>query len=502
MERPALTRLLEDIKAGKIDAVIVYKVDRLTRALADFVRIVAIFDEAKVSFVSITQAFNTTTSMGRLTLNVLLSFAQFEREVTAERIRDKIAASKAKGMWMGGTVPIGYRAEARSLVPEPGEARLVRQIFQRYLAVGSVTALKAELQREGIRTPIRRHRSGRSSGGRPFSRGKLYALLTNPIYIGRIRHKDKVHAGQHTAILDEDLWQKVQDRLASNRNPTSRLRSARDPSPLAGRLYDPEGRKMRPSHANKKGRRYRYYISETLIEDGVAHGARGWRIPAGELEAAVAQTLSAKSQDPAFQAYLLGSAASRPDVATTITDGCGQLIEVLAEPGSKPARTLLRLLITRIELTATELTAEASFAGLSDAEERRLVPLATLDLPDFRITAPIRMQRRGPELRLVLQGAASPEPVPDARLIRLLIEGRVRARDYLDPTSGLTVSAIARTETADPGDVSRSLQLAFLAPDLVEGILDGTQPAALTAERLKRTTNLPLLWDAQRDLFA
>ena len=440
--------------------------------------------------------------MGRLTLNVLLSFAQFEREVTAERIRDKIAASKAKGMWMGGTVPIGYRSEARSLVPEPGEAKLVRRIFERYLALGSVTALKAELKQEGMRTPIRRHRSGRSSGGRPFSRGKLYALLTNPIYIGRIRHKDRTYAGQHPAILDEDLWQKVQDRLAANRNPTSRLRRARDPSPLAGRLYDPEGRKMRPSHASKKGRRYRYYVSETLIEDGVAHGARGWRIPAGELEAAVANTLSAKLQDPAFQAYLLGSAASRTDVATTITDGCAHLIGVLAEPSSKTARTLLRLLITHIELTATELSAEANFEGLRDAEERRLVPLAELKLPAFRIAAPIRMQRRGPELRLVLQGAASPDPVPDARLIRLLIEGRIRARDYLDPTSRLSVGALARRENADPGDVSRSLQLAFLAPDLVARILDGTQPAALTAERLKRMGQLPLCWGAQRDLFA
>ena len=467
MDRPALTRLLSDIEAGKIDAVIVYKVDRLTRALADFARIVAIFDQAEVSFVSITQAFNTTTSMGRLTLNVLLSFAQFEREVTAERIRDKIAASKAKGMWMGGTVPIGYRAEARSLVPEPGEAKLVRRIFERYLALGSVTALKAELKRDRIITPIRRHRSGRGSGGRLFSRGKLYALLSNPIYIGRIRHKDRTYAGQHTAILDADLWQKVQDRLAANRNPTSRLRRARDPSPLAGRLYDPEGRKMRPSLANKKGRRYRYYVSETLIEDGVAHGARGWRIPAGELEAAVAQTLSAKVQDPAFQAYLLGSAASRTDVATTITDGCAHLIGVLAEPSSKTARTLLRLLITHIELTATELSAEANFEGLRDAEERRLVPLATLELPSFRISAPNRMQRRGAELRLVLQGAGSPGSGSRcAAHPRLLIEGRMQGPLIISiPTQGSRRQCPRPTRRMhDPGDVSRSLQLAFLAP--------------------------------------
>ena len=195
MDRPALRRLLADVQARRIDAVVVYKVDRLTRALADFARIVAIFDAAGVSFVSVTQAFNTTSSMGRLTLNVLLSFAQFEREVTAERVRDKIAASKAKGMWMGGMVPIGYRTEARSLQPVPEEAALVQRIFERYLALGSVSTLKAELDGAGIRTPDRLHRSGSRSGGAAFSRGKLYALLANPLFIGGIRHRDQVHPG-------------------------------------------------------------------------------------------------------------------------------------------------------------------------------------------------------------------------------------------------------------------------------------------------------------------
>ncbi|HMQ94823.1 MAG TPA: recombinase family protein, partial [Amaricoccus sp.] len=305
MERPALTRLLAAIEAGKVDAVIVYKVDRLTRSLADFARIVAIFDAAGVSFVSITQAFNTTTSMGRLTLNVLLSFAQFEREVTAERIRDKIAASKAKGMWMGGIVPMGYRAEGRNLVPEPEEARQVKRIFERYLALGSVIALKAELDAAGIRTPLRRHRNGRTTGGTAFSRGKLYAMLANPVCVGRIRHRDKVHPGQHDAIIGESLWEAVQQRLAANRRRQATGGSAGDPSPLAGRVLDPDGRRMRPSHALKKRRRYRYYVSASLIEQGVAHGARGWRIPAAELEAAVARTIAAKLRDPAFQARMI-----------------------------------------------------------------------------------------------------------------------------------------------------------------------------------------------------
>jgi DNA invertase Pin-like site-specific DNA recombinase len=284
MERPALARLLAAVEAGAVDAVIVYKVDRLTRSLADFARIVAIFDAAGVSFVSITQAFNTTTSMGRLTLNVLLSFAQFEREVTAERIRDKIAASKARGMWMGGVVPIGYRAEGRSLVPVPEEAALVRRIFARYCALGSVNALRAELDADGIRTPERRHRNGRVSGGAGFSRGKLYAMLANPLFIGRIRHGKHVHAGLHSAIVDADLWEAVQQRLASHRRRRTATRTSDGASLLAGRVFDPDRRKMRPSHASKNGRRYRYYVSAALIDTGVAQGARGWRIPARELE--------------------------------------------------------------------------------------------------------------------------------------------------------------------------------------------------------------------------
>ena len=241
MDRPALQRLLEDVRAGRVDAVLVYKVDRLTRALADFARIVAIFEAAQVAFVSVTQAFDTRSPMGKLTLNVLLSFSQFERELAAERIRDKIAASKARGLWMGGMVPIGYRAEARTLTAVPDEAALVRRIFERYLALGSVSRLKAELDAAGIRTPERLHRNGRRSGGAAFSRGKLYGMLANPVFIGRIRHRDLVHPGQHARIVDPGLWQAVQDRLAANRVSRSLRQAARAPSPLAGRLLRPRG---------------------------------------------------------------------------------------------------------------------------------------------------------------------------------------------------------------------------------------------------------------------
>ena len=305
MDRPGLRQLLADVAAGGIDVVVVYKVDRLTRALSDFARIVAIFDAAGVSFVSVTQAFNTTSSMGRLTLNVLLSFAQFEREVTAERVRDKIAASKAKGMWMGGVVPIGYRAEARSLQPVPEEAALVQRIFERYLALSSVHKLKAELDAAGIRTPERQYRNGSRSGGAAFSRGRLYNLLANPLFIGRIRHRNQVHPGQHPTIVDEALWQAVQDRLADNRQSRSMQGTVERPSPLAGRLFDPDGRKMRPSHARRKGRRYRYYVSTNLVVGSVATGATGWRIPARELEAAVGTAVAARLREPGFLSEVL-----------------------------------------------------------------------------------------------------------------------------------------------------------------------------------------------------
>ena len=500
MERPALARLLAAVAARTIDAVIVYKVDRLTRSLADFARIVAIFDAAGVSFVSVTQAFNTTTSMGRLTLNVLLSFAQFEREVTAERIRDKIAASKAKGMWMGGIVPIGYRPEGRSLVPVPDEAALVRRIFERYLALGSVSALSAELDASGIRTPQRRHRNGRESGGAAFSRGKLYAMLGSPLFVGRIRHRDQVHAGLHPAIVDADLWEAVQQRLAANRRRRIATHSSDQSSPLAGRLVDPEGRPMRPSHASKKGRRYRYYVSAALIDGAVAQGARGWRIPAAELEAATGRAIAARLRDPAFQAQLLRSGQDRHEPSATIIANLSSLAAQLEAAASAAGRDILRRLVTRVVLSETTLKAEVSFAQL-DWTEAGFTGLAALGAPVFSVAAPLALQRRGPGLRIVLGGAAAPAPTPDALLVRTVVEARRRLAAYLDPAQALTISDIARREGTDVGDVSRSLQLAFLAPDLVEGILNGTHPVGLTGERLKRA-ELPLLWDDQRAALA
>jgi site-specific DNA recombinase len=266
LDRPALKRLMSDVEAGRIDIVVVYKVDRLTRSLADFAKIIEIFDTAggdrngpPTSFVSVTQSFNTTSSMGRLTLNVLLSFAQFEREVTGERIRDKIAASKKKGLWMGGAVPMGYRPDGRTLVIVEPDATRVRSLFERYLHLGTVTRLADELAAAGERTPLVTAATGRSHGGRPFSRGHLYAILTNPIYIGEIDHKGTRHPGQHAAIVDRDLWDRVQASLADNTYARHAGTNTKNPSLLVGLLYDASGNRLTASHATKGDRRYRYY---------------------------------------------------------------------------------------------------------------------------------------------------------------------------------------------------------------------------------------------------
>ena len=268
MERPALQRLLADIAAGKIDVVVVYKIDRLTRALADFARMVELFDQHAVSFVSVTQAFNTTTSMGRLTLNVLLSFAQFEREVTGERIRDKIAASKAKGMWMGGHLSLGYDLPApgsRTLVVNPSEAEIVRTIFSTYRELKSVHALETWLGQRGIRSKQRTALGGKTIGGQTFSRGALFHMLRNRTYLGMIVHKGKVHPGAHPAIIDVDLFEAVQSTLDANRQRTAPAKDIASRAPLTGRVFDADGSAMSPTFAyGRKGRIYRYYVSAPL----------------------------------------------------------------------------------------------------------------------------------------------------------------------------------------------------------------------------------------------
>jgi site-specific DNA recombinase len=292
MERPALKRLLDDIRAHRIDVIVVYKVDRLTRSLADFAKLVELFDEHQVSFVSVTQAFNTTTSMGRLTLNVLLSFAQFEREVTGERIRDKIAASKKKGIWMGGVVPLGYRVENRALHVVEEHAAFIRDLFRRYLEIGSVVRLKAIFDHENIRLPLRADGTGKTTGGGLISRGHLYKILSNPIYLGRLTHKGQAHDGPYDPVVDQETWDGVQRLLAEHAQRTAGNCQNSD-ALLAGKLFDDRGNRMSPSHAAKGGRRWRYYVSQAILQGRKHEAGSIARVPAPEIEARVAEAARA-----------------------------------------------------------------------------------------------------------------------------------------------------------------------------------------------------------------
>jgi site-specific DNA recombinase len=294
MERPALKKLLDAVRARRIDVIVVYKVDRLTRSLADFAKLVELFDAHQVSFVSVTQAFNTTTSMGRLTLNVLLSSAQFEREVTGERIRDKIAASKKKGIWMGGVVPLGYRVENRALHVVDEHAAFIRDLFRRYLEIGSVVRLKAVLDQEDARLPFRTDGTGKTIGGGLISRGHLYKILSNPIYLGRLTHKSQVHDGLHDPTVDQETWDRVQRLLAEHAQRTAGNCQSSD-ALLAGKLFDDRGNRMSPSHAAKGGRRWRYYISQAVLQGRKHEAGSVARVPALEIERQVAEAVRSAS---------------------------------------------------------------------------------------------------------------------------------------------------------------------------------------------------------------
>lgn len=286
MDRPALAELVEDIKASKVNIVVVYKIDRLTRSLMDFAKLVEVFDAHGVTFVSVTQSFNTTTSMGRLTLNVLLSFAQFEREVAGERIRDKISASKRRGMWMGGVPPIGYKVENRQLEVDSNNVKLARHIFDRYLALGGVYKLAEELKAQGIKSPIRISGKGWKYGDAEFSRGALQNMLTNPIYIGRIKHKNNSYDGQHEAIIPQELWNDVQKKLQEQAASPRGCTKTRDKNLLQGLLFDAQGRSYGPTFTTKKSKRYRYYIDHSAKQSG-----KSPRIPAFEIETLVEKSV-------------------------------------------------------------------------------------------------------------------------------------------------------------------------------------------------------------------
>ena len=354
IERPALQDLLADIRAGRIDIVVVYKVDRLTRSLADFGRLVELFDAQGVSFVSVTQQFNTTSSMGRLTLNVLLSFAQFEREVTGERIRDKIAASKKKGMWMGGNVPLGYDANERTLVINSAEAVTVRRIFALYRELGCVRRVKEEADRLGFKTKRSTTTNGTERGGKAFSRGHLYTLLSNPIYTGQIAHKGELHPGQHPALIGDEIWTVVRNQLAANAGDHQRKVKATEPSLLTGLLVDARGERLTPSHAVKKGRRYRYYVSAALITDAGTDRAQGWRLAAKEIEDAVIRVLANALTSPQSLVERFGAAGMRSDQLRKLLGRAALMAAALSGSPREQAK-LVRELVEKIIVDETTI---------------------------------------------------------------------------------------------------------------------------------------------------
>lgn len=468
MERPALQQLLVDIQARRIDAIVVYKVDRLTRSLADFAKMVEIFDAHGVSFVSVTQQFNTTTSMGRLTLNVLLSFAQFEREVTGERIRDKIAASKKKGMWMGGSVPLGYEVKERKLLIRPKDAKTVRHIFQRYLELGCVRRLQNDITEQGIR----------SLKGHVISRGTLYKMLSNPVYIGQIRHKDVCHPGQHESIIDQELWDQVQQRLNENRNGAKAHSRKTEPSPLARKLFDTSGERLVPVHANKKGRRYRYYVSQSLMNNPKDEAMSGWRLPAQEIDQAVAKTALSMLQN-------------REAVADALQEADVESMHVptaLKMLNDVDATATIEKYVERVELNREGIRLTLSLASL--------IPAADAPVRMHQET-PMKLQRRGIEMKMII--GDNPSTRIDQTLIRAIAKTHRWAEELLSGSMP-TMSAIAKRESIDLSTLSRMMGLAFLAPGIVEAIVAGRQPVGLTLQKLLRT-NLPLEWEEQKSLL-
>jgi DNA invertase Pin-like site-specific DNA recombinase len=476
IERPALKQLLEDIEANKVNAVVVYKVDRLTRSLTDFAKIIERFDNHNVSFVSVTQQFNTTSSMGRLTLNVLLSFAQFEREVTSERIRDKIAASKKKGMWMGGFIPLGYDLKDRKLIINTKEAQTVKHIYRRYLELGCVRLLKEDLDKNGIHSKVRRQK-----GGCSLARGMLYKILSNPIYIGQIRHKGICHDGQHEAIIDQALWEQVQQHMASKsiEHKTYKMISY----PLTNKLFDISGERLTSVQANKKGRRYRYYISQSLRADPKDSSSSGWRLPGQEIEQVIAHAASEILRDNGAITTALqeaGIASHHIPAALNATKKIQQ-----------DSTGLINRFVQRVELQKSGIRLTLSLASLIAQKVKDNPVLIVHDIP-------MRMKRRGIEMRLIINGAG---PV---RVDQTLLKTIVRAHKWFnDLTTGKVknMAKIASSEGVDKSYVSRVVNLAFLAPDIIESIIAGHQPADFNVEKLTKRTDLPLEWAQQYQLL-
>jgi site-specific DNA recombinase len=457
-DRPALQRLLEDVRAGKINVIVVYKVDRLTRSLSDFARLVELFDRHNVSFVSVTQQFNTTTSMGRLTLNVLLSFAQFEREVTSERIRDKISASKRKGLWVGGMVPLGYDTKGRKITVNEAEAEAVRTIFRSYLKLGSLNLLMAELRKRGIVSKIRKLRTGEKVGGIPFTRGPLAHLLRNRFYIGEIHFKGEVLQGEQPAILDRDLFEAVQVKLSEQaiNHTATRMQSS---ALLTGRIFDDRGNRMSPSHARKGNTKYRYYLSSVLFNGAVGRAGSVRRVPATDIEALVVKSVRKhlKPAQPIDDQSLVETHVARVEVQPT------QLIIRVAQHEGSDRKA------------AAENSLRIAWRKAPTKRRREIL------LPEGALrqnARPIRSETR-------------------ATLVASIARGR-RWLDELATDVTATTERIAKREGCSIRKVNMTISLAFLAPDLVKAAIAGRLPHGMGVARL---ADLPAAWSKQHQML-
>ncbi|MGE0669012.1 MAG: recombinase family protein, partial [Sphingomonadales bacterium] len=467
--------------------VVVYKVDRLTRSLADFAKIVETFDGHGVSFVSVTQQFNTTSSMGRLTLNVLLSFAQFEREVTGERIRDKLAASKKKGMWMGGSVPLGYAAKDRTLVILEPEAESVRTLYRLYLKHRCVRGVRDEAERLGLR----------SKTGGVIEAGAFYTLLKNPVYIGRIKHKEKTYPGLHPPIVDQKTWDQVQQLLEQNRVDRKNGKHAKHPSLLVGKVFDDAGHPFTPSHAVKNGKRYRYYIERGDLPSPPGRRLRRKRIAASELEGLVVRALQEFLRSPPRVVETLSLGQASPEEIRRATAAAAHVAEQI-QPEMEEGRELIESLVTKVTISETELQLglnrgmlETTFGVRRPASRSEKAP---------HLVVPARLKRRGIELKFVIEGSSEASTQPDPALIKAVVKAR-RWWEMLLSGDAATLNEVAQRENTSAPYVRRLLEVAFLAPDITAAILDGRQPINLTAETLTRCEDIPERWDAQRRQF-
>jgi DNA invertase Pin-like site-specific DNA recombinase len=499
MERPGLKRLMADIQQGKINTVVVYKVDRLTRSLADFAKIIEQFDKLGVSFVSVTQQFNTTTSMGRLTLNVLLSFAQFEREVTGERIRDKIAASKKKGMWMGGFVPLGYDLRERRIYINPTEAETVRTIFSNYLRLKCVMALKEYLDRSGIQSKARARRTGTETGGSSFSRGALYKILRNHIYVGEIAHKGAVYRGQHEAIIDREQWTEVQKLLDQNRQGERRKTRATKVSLFTGILFDTAGNRYTPTHANKSGRRYRYYTSQAVIRKAMQTDEPA-RISAHDLEAAVIGRILEFLKSPREVLRLMAPASREAvdgkysELLKRASEKSTDWIKLSAEQREHFIKGILERVVVHpdeAEILVRKNILIQKLLGKKPTQSK-----AGKDTHSLRCA--FHHARQGKVLRLIIGDVGDPlatnslailKAVSQARTWRQqLISGEVQGIKHLAKLNHLRVTTVRKI-----------LRFGFLSPVSIEAILVGQVTPNLSFDSL--VGRIPVVWKEQAALM-